>query len=120
MLDRADPFWTAPLALISTMSPTLCDIQFATPDILSSMGLLVLSQIRRELDHALLLEITREGILRIGSAEKSCIDQQHSPVYRREDQLDDPSCCSVAAGINVVSASRRECKSTKSPGARRV
>jgi hypothetical protein len=59
-LGGTDPFWTAPFALISTMSPTLrrISIQF-TPNA-HLINLLVLAQVGRQLDHTLLPELHKK------------------------------------------------------------
>lgn len=57
MLGTSDPFWTAPFAFISTISPTLWNCQRHGSVLVDISGVLVLSQVSGQFDHALLLEV---------------------------------------------------------------
>lgn len=58
-----DPFWTAPFALMSTISPTLISqLDRLQGRGVSACNIPVLLEIHRHRDHTLLAEVPREGI----------------------------------------------------------
>lgn len=85
---RAYPFWTAPLTLMSTISPTLRNspsLATALPFcllILTVANIPVLPKVGRKRDHTLLTIIPREGILQPVSAHTSPAHPPTAPPSR--------------------------------------